>query len=79
LKSFVIFKDTVVFDKNKIWDIKDVKRKCPKTEVEPIFPAYVDVVFGGKKLQKGVMILAEDEHDAIQRLDKWRKLTKEYS
>ena len=79
MRSFVIFKDSVIFSKNKIWDIKDVKHKCPNTEVEPMFVGYVDVVFGHKKLQRGIMINAKDEHEAIKRLKEWKDLTGEYS
>lgn len=79
MRSFVIFKDSVVFSKNKIWDIKDIKHKCPETEVEPMFIAYVDVVFGHKKLQKGIIINAENEAEALERLNSWLEKTKEYS
>ena len=79
MRSFVIFKDSVIFSKNKIWDIRDIKHKCPDTEVEPMFLGYVDVVFGHKKLQKGIIINAENEADALERLNKWMAKTGEYS
>jgi hypothetical protein len=79
MRSFVIFKDTVVFNKEKVWDIREVKHKCPKTEIRPMFVGYVDVVFGDKKLQKGLLINAENEHDALERLNEWMARSEKYS
>jgi len=79
VRSFVIFKDSVIFDKKKIWDIKDIKHKCKDTTVEPLFIGCVDVVFGGKKLQQGLMIQAENEGEALTGLNRWLSKTEEYS
>lgn len=79
MKSFIFFKDSVIFSKNKIWDIKDIKHKCPLTTVDPVMLGFVDVIFGGKNLQKGIMVQAESEHEAIKKIHDWKIKTEEYS
>ena len=79
MRSFVIFNNSVIFSKNKVWDIKDIKHKCPETEIEPIMIGCVDVVFGHKKMQKGLMFMAEDEGEALKRLEEWKDRIEEYS
>jgi len=61
--KFVFFKNSEYFDKNKIWNIKDLKRKFPETEIsEPVMYAKVYIkVNNGKTIQVGTIISGDEE------------------
>jgi len=61
--KFVFFKKSNYFDKNKIWDIKDLKRKYPKSEVGEIvmFAKVYIKVNNGKTIQIGTMVSGDEE------------------
>jgi hypothetical protein len=60
---YIFFKKSEYFDKNKIWHIKDIKHKYPKTEVGEIitFAKVYVKVNNGKTIQKGIMISGDEE------------------
>ena len=60
---FVFFKKSNYFNKDHVWNIAEIKRKFPKTEVgEVVTFANVYVkANNGKVIQKGIMISGKDE------------------
>ena len=60
---YVIFKNSEYFDSKKIWDVKDVKRKMPNTEVSEVisFAKVYVKVDNGKLIQEGIMISGDEE------------------
>jgi len=61
--KFIFFKKSNYFSRDKIWDIKDIKRKYPKTEVSEIvsFARVYVKVNNGKVIQKGIMVSGDEE------------------
>ena len=66
MRSFVIFGNSKVFDRFKVWDIKDIKSKYPQTEVSSEI-YLIDVKSSGRVIQQGCVIIAEDELDALNK------------
>ena len=70
---YVIFTDNKVFNENKLWDIQEVKHKYPHTNVELVNASIINVLSpGGKILQKGIMISADSEVDALRKYTELR-------
>ena len=65
--KYVMFEDSKVFNKNKVWDIKDIKSKYPNTMVESAGVFFITVKADGKELQRGFMIDGDSEYEALSK------------
>jgi len=71
--KFVVFEDSKVFNKAKLWDIGDIKHKFPMSTVEYKPMAIVRVLSNdGKILQKGYMF----EGDGGEVLEQYEQVKK---
>lgn len=69
MRSYVIFKDNKMFNSSKVWDLQDVLDKFNRSGFDFINMGGVDVKTDRDKvLQKGVIISAKDELDAVEKL-----------
>ncbi|MHA2039693.1 MAG: hypothetical protein ACW98X_25020 [Promethearchaeota archaeon] len=61
--KYILFKDDRVFNKSKIWDIKEIKHKYPKSEIGEIvtFAKVYIKANNGKTLQTGTIIKGDEE------------------
>ena len=70
---YVIFTDNKVFNDNKLWDIQDIKHKYPHTNIEMVNASLINVTSpNGKVLQRGMMISADSEVDALRKYTELR-------
>jgi len=69
MKSFVVFANSKVFSKLKVWDIKDIKSKYPQSQVSGMI-FLIDVKSSGRVIQQGIVINAEDELEALDKYDR---------
>ena len=67
MAKYIIFKDSKVFNKDKLWDIKDVKNKYPQTIVEPAGVFFIKVKASGKEIQGGLMIDGDSEYEVLSK------------
>jgi hypothetical protein len=67
MRNFVFFKDSKVFNKNKIWRLEQVKLKFPVNESEQVLASIIELKSEKKTLQTGLVINAKNEGDAIEK------------
>ena len=67
MRNFVFFKDSKVFNKNKIWRLEQVKLKFPVNESEQVLASIIELKSEKKTLQIGLVINAKNEGDAIEK------------
>ena len=64
--NFVIFNDSKAFKCSKLWLMQDIKSKYRDTTITPIQFAFVDVKAGNKILQRGILVMSENENEAMK-------------
>ena len=75
MRSFVFFKDNILFSPKKIWRIEHIISKFKKTKVDLFQFGTVKVMTNtDKQIQEGIIITAKDEVDAVDIYENIKKV-----